>query len=121
SIDSLPNNDPSADSASQRADSLLELADVLFDRGEYRAALDNLKSLNDNVDLGSQSPTQLARASVIRGDVLNYLEQDAVAKAAYLDALVFPANSAVRLEDRARFRCRAIRGLALLVRLARHH
>ena len=114
SLEALPAGDQSHEANSQRIDSQLTLSDVLYNSGDYQAALDIL----DAVDAGARqsiSPVQNALSANIRGDVESQLENDAASEAAYRRALGIADNSEIPREDEARLRGRAHSGLALLL------
>ncbi|MEZ5463637.1 MAG: toll/interleukin-1 receptor domain-containing protein [Lysobacteraceae bacterium] len=113
SLQELPDWDESQEAASQRIDSQLALADVLFNSGEYEAsihALDTVALLKTTLPVDPNK----ALTAVIRGDVLIQLEQDEDATLEFGRALDILDSSEVSSEDKARWKGRAHSGLALL-------
>lgn len=115
SLDSLSAGDLSPESRAQRTDSQTGLADVLFDMGDYEAALAVLDTAME-IEQGGElfSAGQRARLANIRGDILSYNEQDAGAIAQYERALAIIDRSVLSVEDHASIRGRSIGGIALL-------
>lgn len=122
SLDLLSDRELSPEAWSQRIDSQIELGDVLFNMGDYDAALRWLAPLIDDSGLRARAtPLQRARAANVRGDVLAYTEHDADAKLAYETARA--AIEAVALEpgEAALVRGRSALGLGLLAQFGGDH
>lgn len=118
SLDTLPSQADGDEARAQRIDSRIELADVLFNMGEYAAAL----PLLDGIDArAGAAPAQRARAANVRGDVLAYTERDDEAAAAYRDALALARSAGLGAEDDALLESRSLGGLALLQQYAGEH
>lgn len=79
SIDAVQANESDGEARRQRVDSQLELANVLFDMGDYDGALQAL----DALEASGAEPVQRAAAANVRGDVLTYVERDDEARMAY--------------------------------------
>ena len=102
------------DARSQVTDSRLELADVLFDMGDYAAAIDALAPFErPEADLGL-SDVQRARAANIRGDVLAYTDRESEAAALYQRTLGLLPGIRLSPEESAGIESRALGGLAAL-------
>jgi tetratricopeptide (TPR) repeat protein len=111
-----------ADEQSQALDSRLELADVLFDMGDYAAALEALAPLDPAAGAAlPPSALQRARAATIRGDVYAYTDRDAEAAAEYERALGLLPGMRLSREESAAIESRAVGGLALLRHFAGDH
>jgi tetratricopeptide (TPR) repeat protein len=95
----------------QRLDSRIELADTLFDMGDYDAALAVLERAQDDP---SDDPLRRARLAGVRGDVLAYLERDDEARRAYDEALAAVAGLPETAPGVAVERARGLFGAALL-------
>ncbi len=110
----------------QREESRIELADVLFNMGEYDAAMEALAPLGAPAAGDLESRLRAARAANVRGDVLAYQERDADANTAYNQAVRY--IDGIDGEAAALIRARSLGGLALLRHYAgdyagadRHH
>lgn len=103
----------------QRNESRIELADTLFDMGEYDAALVELDAIAaDPAGAALLEPLQRVRIANVRGDVYSYLERDAEAEAAFraaLDALGEAGLSPLAADE---IRARSLAGLASLALFA---
>lgn len=120
SLATLPASPEETVDVAQAIDSTIELADVLFDMGDYPAALSALELLD--APLGtSATPLQAARADNVRGDVLSYLDEDEAAERAYRKALNRFTNDVQAGEAAAAGRARSLGGLALLRHFAGDH
>ena len=108
--------DDQIDARRQRIESRLELADTLFDMGEYDAALAELDAIDAERD--GASALQRARGAGIRGDVLMYGERDAEATTAYRDAQALAGGQGIDADARAVIEARALSGLAHLALFA---
>ena len=120
SLATLPATPEDAIDAAQVIDSTIELADVLFDMGDYPAALDALDRLGDPSGTAA-TPLQLARAANVRGDVLGYLGEEGAAAHAYEESLYRFTNEVPAGEAAAAGRARSLGGLALLRHFAGDH
>jgi tetratricopeptide (TPR) repeat protein len=118
SLDQLGIEDLSAESQGQRIDSQLELADVLFDMGEYDAALASVDAATQDPSANQVQPLQMAYAQNIRGDVLAYQQQDEAAMAAYREALQYLDQATASREQDASSRSRSLGGMAVLQHFA---
>jgi len=118
SLNSLPQDEMTEETWTQRIDSQLELADVFFDMGEYDAALDTLDSATSGEAGSHLGPMQIVQASNIRGDVLSYLERDEEAMAAYEQALQELDRASPTREEEASSRSRSLGGVAVLQHFA---
>ncbi|MFC1777844.1 tetratricopeptide repeat protein [Pseudomonadota bacterium] len=114
SLEVLPDAGISAESRSQRIDSQLELADVLFDMGDYDAAMKLLKLPGESDSQRDMSNLQLARLFNIRGDILSYNEEDDAAMAAYQEALSNISSGNASDEEDASTRSRSLVGMAVI-------
>lgn len=121
SLQALPAGELSTESWTQRIDSQLELADVLFSMGNYDQALVILDGLDSDPSASRQTPQQRAQAANIRGDILSYNEQDAEAMAAYESALNIIDGASLSAEENASIRSRSLGGVALLSSFAGDH
>lgn len=122
SLDLLPGRELTPDAWSQRIDSQIELADVLFNMGEYDAALQRLAPFSDDSNVRARATAgQRARAANVRGDVLAYQEQDADAMRAYSTAQEAIADVPLEPRDAALIRARSVMGLGLLAQFAGEH
>ncbi len=84
SIDVLHGAAKEPELQSQRIDSLIELAAVQFDMGDYEAALSRLDSLGtQEASEFPMTPLQRARAANKRGEILTFMEQDEQAEEAF--------------------------------------
>ena len=108
--------DDQIDARRQRIESRLELADTLFDMGEYDAALAELDAIDAERD--GASALQRARGAGIRGDVLMYGERDAEATTAYREAQALAGGQGIDADARAVVEARALSGLAHLALFA---
>lgn len=108
--------DASPAERTQRADSRIELADLLFAMGEYDQALASL----DAVTAGDVATwQQRAHFANVRGDIYAYTEKDTEAHASYaiaLDAVAKAGADASR--DGVVARSRSLSGVALLALFA---
>jgi tetratricopeptide (TPR) repeat protein len=109
--------DPKAtdpDARRQRIDSGIELADTLFDMGEYEPGLAAL----DAVDVADPDTRQRVLSANVRGEILSYLERDAEADAAYRQAMAIAATLTGDADFVAAERARSLAGLATLAAFA---
>lgn len=113
SLESLPAADRSPQSQTQRIDSLIDLADVYFDMGDYTAAT-NALSLASGTGHPGMSADQRGRIANIRGDVLAYTERDDAAMAAYREALRIADDARLPREQDVSLRSRSLGGMAVL-------
>jgi tetratricopeptide (TPR) repeat protein len=114
SLDVLPDEFLSEDSWIQKADSQIELSDVLFSMGEYDQALALLDEFDSDLWSSHVSPQQAAQAANIRGDILSYQEQDDAAMLAYKSALEMVDQLVLPAEENASIRSRSLGGIAIL-------
>ena len=118
SLQALPAGELSTESWTQRIDSQLELADVLFSMGNYDEALILLDGLDSDPSASRQTPQQRAQAANIRGDILSYNQQDAEAMAAYESVLNIIDGASLSAEENASIRSRSLGGVAILYHFA---
>lgn len=118
SLDQLGTENLSAESWSQRIDSQLELSNVLFDMGEYEAALQELNALDSEPARSNIQPLQMAYAQNIRGDVLSYQDQADAAMKAYQTSLQFLEQANPSREQEVSSRSRSLGGIAVLQHFA---
>ncbi|MDZ4728879.1 MAG: tetratricopeptide repeat protein [Xanthomonadales bacterium] len=118
SLDSLSTDSLSVESQLQRIDSLLELADVWFDMGDYRAATASLDKASSGEAARQITSLQMAYALNIRGDVLSYQDQDKAADEAFRASLQMLKSATPTVEEAAYSRSRSLGGLAVLQQLA---
>jgi tetratricopeptide (TPR) repeat protein len=114
SLQPLSADEQDRDALAQRIDSELELADVLFDMGEYEESLAGIKRVTGDPQKMFITPLQLAYAHNIEGDILSYLEQDEAAEAAYQEALENLSKASASSEEEASSRSRSLGGMAVL-------
>ena len=114
SLQALPDTGMNSESQSQRIDSQLELADVLFDMGEYDAAMNLLDEAGEPNPEQDISRLQLARLGNIRGDIHSYNEEDDAAIAAFQTALSDLSSSNASDEENASLRSRSLVGIAVI-------
>jgi tetratricopeptide (TPR) repeat protein len=112
SIDALGTGNLEPDARTQRIDSRIELADLLYSMGEYDAALAQLDAVSTAHE--TLSWQQQARLANVRGDVLAYTEKDAEAQAAYREALDAIDRAHTVPRDSVLARARSLSGFALL-------
>lgn len=98
----------------QRIDSGIELADTLFDMGEYEPGLDAL----GRVDAADPDTRQRVLSANVRGEILSYLERDADAERAYRQAISIAASLPDDPDFVAAERARSLAGLATLAAFA---
>ncbi|MEP6880445.1 MAG: tetratricopeptide repeat protein, partial [Dokdonella sp.] len=116
SIDALGTGPLEPDARTQRIDSLIELADLLYSMGEYEASLMQL----DAASLADETLTwqQRARLANVRGDVLTNTEKDVQARASYQAALDAIEQANVPPSDTVLNRTRSLSGMAMLEQFA---
>ena len=119
SLAALPDAVKAQEVRTQRADSQVELADVLYDMGEYAQAMQLLEQAL--VGEATLSPTQRARIANLRGEVLSYQERDAEARQSYEEALAAIDGATLDSETQALLRGHSISGLAQLALFAGDH
>jgi tetratricopeptide (TPR) repeat protein len=112
SITDLSAGDLSAEARTQVIDSRIDLANLLYNMGEYDESLKQL----DAAGAANQKLTGLQRARLenVRGDVLAYTEKDAPARSAYQAALTAIEQSHIESRDGILERSRGLSGMALL-------
>jgi tetratricopeptide (TPR) repeat protein len=118
SVDLLPGEELDSDAWAQRIDSQLELANVLFDMGEYEKALVLLDLATGDPSGQHLQPLQQAYALNIRGDVLSYQQQDEAALQAYRASLSSLENARASREQDVSSRTRSLGGIAVLQHFA---
>ncbi len=116
SINALGTGPLGPDARTQRIDSRIELADLLYSMGEYDASLVQLDAAS--AADGTLTWQQRARLANVRGDVLAYTEKDALARASYQAALDAIEQANVPARDSVLNRTRSLSGLALLEQFA---
>jgi tetratricopeptide (TPR) repeat protein len=114
SLGVLPGDALSEESWTQRIDSRIELADLLFYRGEYEAATQHLGQVTSDPAVSHVLPIQMARVNNIRGDILSYTEQDEAAMSAYQASLAVLEAATTTREENASIRSRSLGGIAIL-------
>jgi tetratricopeptide (TPR) repeat protein len=115
SLAALGQGEASPEMQVQQVESRIELADSLYDMGEYEAALKEA----DPAAL-TLTPLQAARMASIRGDVLTYLERDADAQAAYEQALALVQRSDPKATAATLVRARSLSGMAQIALFSGH-
>jgi tetratricopeptide (TPR) repeat protein len=122
SIDALHGAPMEPELQSQRVDSLIELAAVQFDMGEYHEALQRLDEIEVLREAGAPpSPLQRIRAANIRGGTLTFMERDSEADEAFQQAASELKRIGSDLEGVESERARNLIGLALLQQFAGEH
>ena len=116
SIDALGTGNLGPDARTQRIDSRIELADLLYSMGEYDAALAQLDAVSSAHE--TLSWQQQARLANVRGDVLAYSEKDVEARTAYLEALDAIERAHAAPQESVLVRGRSLYGMALLAQFA---
>lgn len=114
SIDTLGAAPDDPEALAQRIESQVELAGVLYDMGEYEAAL----QLLDGAERGAATPAMRARIANLRGDVLSYQERDNEAMAAYAHALAVIDGAGLDATEAALLRANSVSGMGLLATFA---
>lgn len=117
SIDSVGGEATGADALAQRTASQVELAAVLYDMGDYDAAMQLLAA----ADRGAATPAMHARIANLRGDVLSYQERDAEALAAYREAQAAVDGARLDATEAALLGAHSASGLGLLASFAGDH
>jgi tetratricopeptide (TPR) repeat protein len=118
SVDLLGSGELDPDASAQRIDSQLELANVLFDMGEYEQSLALLDAAMGGPSGQLVQPLQQAYAQNIRGDVLSYQQQDEAAMAAYRASLDSLQQAHPSREQEVSSRTRSLGGIAMLQHFA---
>lgn len=116
SVDALGTGNLEPDTRTQRIDSRLELADLLYSMGEYDESLAQLDAVNSAHE--TLTWRQQSRLANVRGDVLAYTEKDAEAKASYQSALDAIDHAKAAPRDTVLERTRSLSGMALLALFA---
>jgi tetratricopeptide (TPR) repeat protein len=108
---------------SQRVESHIELADLLFDMGDYVAAQEQLEQIATESRRSGRVPSieQQARTANVRGDVLSFLERDAEARLAYQSALDLLAASSLDATVGLPLKAHGLYGLAQLAMFDGRH
>jgi tetratricopeptide (TPR) repeat protein len=105
SLKTLPDGKAGPEAWAQRIDSQLELADVLFDMGEYERSMALLDGFRDDEYTGRLTSVQSAKA---------YNEADDAAMAAYRSVIIHLDSGAISAEDNASIRSRSLVGMAVI-------
>jgi len=115
SLELLEGEDASEESWAQFTESNIELADVLFDMGDYQASLDQLSDLGATAIRFRRalSPAQRVRVAVVRGDVLSYLGRDEEARTSYTEAGHALSRAVIDPQPKALLTARILSGQAM--------
>ena len=121
SLDALPGEALPADERNQRIDSRIELADVLYNMGEYDAATTLLDAVDRDIGNTAAAAAQRARSANVRGDILSYNERDAEAMTVFRAAIAALDAAALEPEEDVLIRSRSLSGMGLLLQYADDH
>lgn len=121
SLDVLPGEALPAEARAQRIDSGIELADVLYNMGEYDPATALLDVADRSVGNSAAAQAQRARSANVRGDILSYNERDEEAMASFRQAIVSLDAAALEPEEDVLIRSRSLTGMGLLFQYADDH